>query len=265
MEVPFDRLTIAQGGTLVAMVVGAFALWDRWKKSSSEKQFRDFCGQTRSKLIDDSGANAVPVAAAEAAMAMRAVREGLFTWDPYGRSSLLLRVQEDGIDMKPSARPTEAEVPGLKLVYELALKRYEYLDRRFDTIGTRGSAAIGFAIFLVASSSTLVQRLRRPYPELAFTAGILLAALLSYLIYNAFKAYEGRRVEGLPAPEVLFGKLVHESEHEVRLEMVSELGQACDLYSSACESRSQHLKKALVAFVLTMGLVLVGLMVVPEP
>jgi len=77
---------------LIAMIQLALNLWDRWKPHASHEIYRAYCDRRRSEL-SDSGANAIAVASHEVEQAVRAVREGLFRWDPYGQNLLMLPLE----------------------------------------------------------------------------------------------------------------------------------------------------------------------------
>jgi hypothetical protein len=157
---------------------------------------------------------------------------------------------------------TKATHPSLSLAYDLALKTYDYADRRFDLLGTRAAAIIGFTSILVASASSVIPRLR-PYRELQVFGAIVFLGIIAYVLYHGVLAYKGRKVKALPDPSVLFAKCAPLTEDEFRVELMGQLTYACQDYSAACTHRSDHLQKALYAFVVASGILLPALVFVP--
>src|SRR4051794_34868111 len=98
-----------------------------------------------------------------------------------------------GAAIAPNARPAELPLPSLALVYDLAIRSYDYADRRYDTIGTRAAALIGFTSLLVTGAGTVVHRLS-PYPSFWCFAAIVFLGLTAFLLYHAVCALLAREV-----------------------------------------------------------------------
>lgn len=147
-------------------------------------------------------------------------------------------------DLAVSAGQKEVEaapLPSLTLVYDLALRSYDYADRRYDTIGTRAAALIGFTSLLVTGAGTVVHRLL-PYAGLVWPAAVVFLGLIGFLLYHAICAFFAREVPGLPAPEVLYHRYASHDERAFRSKMVSTIGSARDRYASACDWKARHLR-----------------------
>jgi hypothetical protein len=158
------------------------------------------------------------------------------------------------------------EVPlhSLSLVYDLALRSYDYADRRYDLIGTRASALIGFSSLLVTGAAVVVHRLS-PYLGLwLFTASIFLG-LTTFLLYHGLLALFARQVHGLPAPEVIYARYVAHDERSFRIKMISTFGEAREKYTQACDWKAQHLRWGMKAFVVILFLLVPALMLIPDP
>jgi hypothetical protein len=125
-------------------------------------------------------------------------------------------------------------LPSLGLVFDAAVRSYDYADRRYDLIGTRAAALIGFTALLVTGAATVVQRLS-PYPGLRLTAVLVFLSQIGWLVYHAVQAYRARDVKGPPDPAVLYQTYAAHPEGHFRSEMIARLGTARESYIAACE------------------------------
>lgn len=169
--------------------------------------------------------------------------------------------------------PTEVEPPSLKLLYELALKKMEVLDRTFDAHNGRAAALFGFASFIVtnalaasdkvmarAKNCTIVNHeygfLAKPLSEILV---VLLFAIFAVMVCFCYQAYRIKSDPALPKLEVHYEKRGHLEEWRMRMQLFAEITAACTKKSRLIDDKAKSIQRALWCLMIEIGLLLLAL------
>ena len=155
------------------------------------------------------------------------------------------------IEEKP---PTPSSPRSMSVIYDLALRRHDFLDRTYDGLNARAAALIALTSLILANTGLVLGRIEGPTLRWSFGAGIGL--LLVILLIQALRAYWIGEVDALPDPDVLYGKqaYVGKSDDEIRDQVFQNLLASWDKNRKVVEKKTTRVRWALLCFAIIIGL-----------
>jgi hypothetical protein len=152
----------------------------------------------------------------------------------------------------PAAEPA---ANSLGLSYDAAVRKFEMLDRTFDTLNTRAAALIALSSLLLSASQGVMDRLKT-HPTAQSALGVALFIAVAHLLWHCLQAYRIREVQGWPWPSEFFAMYGNWPADATRLQFISDLDMACKQNGQDCMEKTRHLEKGLWTFVLLMVVLL---------
>jgi hypothetical protein len=131
--------------------------------------------------------------------------------------------------------------PSLNIVYDLAVKQFEFVDRAYDTLTTRAASLIGWTSF-VASITIAVQKNIVNTPWLSASFSVWTGALASLSIAFALRAYWTRDVHPWPDSESVYNKYSMEPEDSTRAQMLANIQDIAKKNRALVDAKAKNVK-----------------------
>ncbi len=138
---------------------------------------------------------------------------------------------------------------GLKLAYEIALRRYDFMDRTFDTVTTRFAGLIALTGFLVPATKAVLTDLK-PYPKLSLGFGVTMLFLIVTDFVWCVRGYRLQPVRTLTDAEAILNQHSSVSEDELRAKLLTAVSEMTNQTVAVLDKKRRNFDCALVAFVL---------------
>lgn len=149
-------------------------------------------------------------------------------------------------------------------MYDLAVRRHEYLDRTIDTLNTRAAGMVALTSLVLAAVNSIRARLQ-PYPPLLWMFVVAVAILLALIVYQCLKAYWIARVRIWPDVRIAARKYGLAEDHDAKYHILCNLADAFDANRPLVNEKSERLKKAMVYLTILIVLLLTLALLVPDP
>lgn len=144
--------------------------------------------------------------------------------------------------MNETSGDVESQLPWIS---EVALKKFDYADRAFDTINTRAGIVIGWSSLLTAIFFPALDRL-----PILNKAIVLISWSLPFfcMMHQGYMAFSVANLKALPLTEVSLDELISLSNLEARSKVIMEIVTASELNEAACIKKARYLKNAIKWF-----------------
>jgi len=136
---------------------------------------------------------------------------------------------------------------------ELALRKFDYSDKVFDTCNSRAGSVIGFSGLLTAIALPSVKVLPASIRTILFP-GWLLA--FSLMLYFALKTYRVTNIQGLPFSMSAMKHLGSLSNVEARKQALVNLVRAAEINESVNKEKTVNLNIAIAFFAIELFLLI---------
>lgn len=155
----------------------------------------------------------------------------------------------------------ESQLPWIS---EVALKKFDYADRAFDTINTRAGVVIGWASLLTAIFFPALDRL----PVLNKAIVLVLWSIPFFcMTHQGYMAFSVASLKALPVTEDSLGELTSTSNLLARATVIRKIVKASEINEKACSDKAKFLKNAIKWFycqLVVLSLALICLSFWPE-
>lgn len=132
---------------------------------------------------------------------------------------------------------------------ELALRKFDYSDKVFDTCNARAGSVIGFSGLLTAIALPSVKALPGNIRTILFP-GWLLA--FSVMLYFAWKTYRVTNIQGLPFSMSAMKHLGSLSNVEARKQALVNLVRAAEINEVVNKVKTENLNIAIIFFAIEL-------------
>lgn len=131
----------------------------------------------------------------------------------------------------------EQKIPSMKLIYDLSLRQFDFVDRAYESLTSRAAAMIGWTS-IVLSIAMLVVKMAPNASScwtvwFAVTVGGPAAAALVF----AFLAHLPREVEQLPSPSTVYHHFALEPEETTALQLMVNIENAVQKNESVARKK----------------------------
>lgn len=174
---------------------------------------------------------------------------------------------EQGDKTVQSNPESEEALPSQKLIYELAIKKVETLDRYFDGLNVRAGAILGFAGFILPNALSaskevgngycmvFSQKVYWPANWLSKFFAISEFGLFLAIAIVGYTAYQIESDRMLPPLDKFYTNEVRNPEWQTRERLISHIHDMCNRKSAIIEKKSSRIKCALILLVLEITLI----------
>lgn len=129
----------------------------------------------------------------------------------------------------------ESQLPWIS---EVALKKFDYADRAFDTINTRPGVVIGWASLLTAVFFPALDRL--PVPNKAIVL-VLWSIPFFCMTHQGYMAFSVANLKVLPVTEDSLEELTSSSNLLARATVIRKIVKASEINEKACSDKAKFL------------------------
>ena len=156
--------------------------------------------------------------------------------------------------------------PSLNVIYDIAMKQFEFVDRAYDALSSRAATMVGWTSFVCTAAIYVHPRL--PGPEwlhhvfVMTTGALALAALICSLLASRITD-----MERWPDPQLVFDKYSEKEEDTTRLQMLWNIRDSTLANVKAATKKGRRIKWAincLSAVSLLLVLALFSSFLLPE-
>jgi hypothetical protein len=146
----------------------------------------------------------------------------------------------------------------LPWISEVALKKFDYAERAFDTINTRAGVVIGWASLLTAIFFPALLRL----PFIGKSIVLSLWAFPFFIMmYQGYLAYTVASLKAIPVTEDSLPELTSASNLDAHSAVIVKIVIASEINEKACSEKAKHLKRAISWFYCQLITIILSLMV----
>lgn len=151
------------------------------------------------------------------------------------------------------SEPADHLEPFLPWVSELAIRKFEYADRAFDTCNSRAGSVIGFAGVLTAIAIPSLKALPLVIRILLFIPWFI---SFSAMLFFAWQAYRVSTLQGLPFSRATMEHLGTLSNVDARKQALATLVAAAEDNESIVRKKVAFLAKAIIYFAIEILLLM---------
>jgi len=145
--------------------------------------------------------------------------------------------------------------PSLNVIYDLAVKQFEFVDRAYDALSSRAAAMVGWTSFVCTAAIYVHPRV--PGPEWLHQGFVLIVGALALVaLCNALLACRTTDMERWPDPTLVFGKYAEKEEDVTRLQMLWNIRDSTGANVKAVTRKGKRIKRA-IGFLSAVSLLLV--------
>ena len=146
----------------------------------------------------------------------------------------------------------------LPWISEIALKKFDYADRAFDTINARAGVVIGWAGLLTAIFFPALGRLPVPARSLVL---VFWSIPFAGMIQQGYRAYTVARLKALPISYNSLQDLTSSSSIDARASIIAKIVVSSEINEQACLEKAKHLANAINLFVVQLFILAVSLVI----
>jgi O-antigen ligase len=149
----------------------------------------------------------------------------------------------------------------IDVLYYLALKRHEALDRSFDALNSRAGVLLGFSGFVLTAFSGAISVM---HGAGGYRIAALLIILTLFLItaWHCAKAYDVTKTKTLPDPKTFYEKFINSPPKETKNQLLAQLIENWRLYSVTITEKSRALRAAIGFFTLELFVIAILMLLV---
>lgn len=151
------------------------------------------------------------------------------------------------------SEPGDHLEPFLPWVSDLAIRKFEYSDRAFDTCNSRAGSVIGFAGIVTAVAIPSIRTLPSVVKILLFTPWFI---SFSAMLIFAWQAYRVSTLQGLPFSLATMEHLGTLSNVDARKQALTTLVAAAEDNESIVRKKAALLNKAIICFAIEVLLLM---------
>lgn len=151
----------------------------------------------------------------------------------------------------------------IDFLYDLSLKRYDYLVKAFDTVNTRVGLVFGFSGLVIANGASAFKEMKvQAFPLLAMAPlGFVVLVVFLALSYHCWMAYSVRSVQLLPNARLVYEDWISRENRDLvdikRNLICNQIDKIVNpSYIDAIKIKTHHLNRALFLTVAEVGLIL---------
>ncbi len=178
------------------------------------------------------------------------------------RAELTLAHMSEYVPAPAPMSPPFTAYNSASLLYDLAMRRHEFLMRSYDSLNTRTGAVFAFSSAILAASSTALKEIYGKYPVWVSRVSFG-AILICFLLMGIFslQAYLLRKISYLPDSKMLHDELHFKPENEAKSIILYHLLDAeINPHNDGIVNRKgQSLNRAIVFLFMEVALLFVAL------
>lgn len=116
-------------------------------------------------------------------------------------------------------------LPGVAVLYDLALKRYDFLSRSYDTANTRVGAVFAFSSLVISGSTSALKEMYSEnfHPWIMVPVCAVLLGLFIVLALHCLQAYSVRKIWPLPDASKLYAEGANRHPDLVKSALIEDL------------------------------------------
>lgn len=170
-------------------------------------------------------------------------------------------------DTNEEESESDQTLPSQKLIYDIAIKKVDALDRHFDTLNVRAGAILGFAGFILPNALSASKEVGAGYCQISqhkyywpsnwVSKTIAISEFVIFLIiaWLCYRAYQIESDRVFPSLSTLYRNDVRNPEWKTRELLIGYIDDMCNRKSKIIAQKSNRIQKALFFLVLEIILI----------